>query len=100
MLLLLGQSLLSDERVLVYSKYVSFVISFRTNKLLYGLPDNSLDETASKLRNWSSGPFSISITLQYAGHAENSINPRVWQTYLFARHTTLPVLAATLELSE
>ena len=37
---------------------------------------------------------------KYAGYAENSINPRVSQTYLFVRHTTLPALAATLELSE
>ncbi len=31
---------------------------------------------------------------------ENSINPGLWQTYLFVRHTTLLVLAVTLELSE
>ncbi len=70
------------------------------DKLLYGFPDNSPDEISSDRKNRSFRPFSISITLQYAGYAENSINPGVWQTYLFVRHMTLLVLAVTLELSE
>jgi len=70
------------------------------NKSLYGFPDNSPDEISSGRKNWSFRPFSISITLQYAGYAENSINPGVCQTYLFDHHMTLLVLAVTLEFSE
>ena len=91
--------------VAVYSTYNLRAVVFpsmlrRSNKLLYGLPYNSPDEISSGRKNRSLRPFSISITLQYAGYAENSINPGARRTYLFVRHTTLPVLAATLELSE